>query len=415
MSSLHSKTSSIMVISENDDSELICDLYKESLQYIREQNYEGAFENLSEILQLDPRKVCARNHRANVNYSLERFSESASEYRKAILLKPNSYILTTNLGNAYFSIGNFLKYGSSISAASNKTNNNDGKSNDRKSTATAAATTATTISATAATGAASEEKNPDATKKTTTTTSSSSSSSSSSSNGHSQKKKEEEEKAQIFYKDSCLSFARAICLNRSDPLAWEYLGSLQFEMRNLLQSVRSLVESRRLGPTRASVHANLGDTYRDLGESELAYESYSRAISLDEEKCETPFNNRAAILNSWNRFQEALKDSSRAIELNPSSPFPRRHKANALLGLGKCRQAVEEVLAAIELLPDYFEAYVTLGNCYRKMTTKAFRECENQMWEAYRTAARICPEKALEMLDDLAIRRNLLRELACQQ
>jgi len=71
-----------------------------------------------------------------------------------------------------------------------------------------------------------------------------------------------------------------------------------------------------------------------------------------------------AHLNQRN-YPEALKELTRAVELNPDLPSARALYGRALLNMGNREAAIREFRRELERDPNHFEANVQLGNLYR--------------------------------------------------
>ena len=57
----------------------------------------------------------------------------------------------------------------------------------------------------------------------------------------------------------------------------------------------------------------------------------------------------------------------RAIEIKPDYAEAYNNRGNAYNGLGNYRQAIEDFNRAIEIKPDYAEAYYNRGNAYNSL------------------------------------------------
>lgn len=69
-----------------------------------------------------------------------------------------------------------------------------------------------------------------------------------------------------------------------------------------------------------------------------AIAAYSEAISLDD-KNHVLYSNRSAAYAKAGRYQEALKDAEKTIELNPSWSKGYSRKGSALAGLQRYQEA----------------------------------------------------------------------------
>ena len=74
-----------------------------------------------------------------------------------------------------------------------------------------------------------------------------------------------------------------------------------------------------LNPTDAEGHLELGKTYRELGESEKAIESFQNAIALDD-KHEHAYNNLGLVYTDLRLYVLAIEMFQAALELSPGNP-----------------------------------------------------------------------------------------------
>ncbi|MCG6899786.1 MAG: tetratricopeptide repeat protein [Gammaproteobacteria bacterium] len=101
------------------------------------------------------------------------------------------------------------------------------------------------------------------------------------------------------------------------------------------------------------------------------------------------------------KFHEAVQAFNRAIELKPDYADAYSNRGNALCDLGQLQEAVASYEKAIQLLPDYADAYSNRGNALYKLgrLQEALQSCE--------MAIRLKPDYA----EAYCNRGNALREL----
>ena len=105
----------------------------------------------------------------------------------------------------------------------------------------------------------------------------------------------------------------------------------------------------------ALTFANLGSAYRDLGDDKDALESYNAAIDMNPYQANAYFG-RAVLYRKQGKLSEAIRDFSKAVELQPT--------AQGYVRLGQVlaqAQRREEALAAIDqalrISPESAEAH----------------------------------------------------------
>jgi WD40 repeat protein/Flp pilus assembly protein TadD len=82
------------------------DLNKQSLEQIRQGNFEEAIATLSEAIALDPEFANAYHNRGEVYYKLDNYEQAIADYTTALELKPNNAVTYQRRGLAYFMLGN---------------------------------------------------------------------------------------------------------------------------------------------------------------------------------------------------------------------------------------------------------------------------------------------------------------------
>lgn len=110
---------------------------------------------------------------------------------------------------------------------------------------------------------------------------------------------------------------------------------------------------------------SLGAEFMLRNEDEKAYRYLSRAIELNPNHYKYYYN-RGLLLSKNNKFEEALNDLSKSIELKR---YPKAYGARAnvyykLKDLSKCRADAEMALSAE---PNNIRANYVLGNCYEDL------------------------------------------------
>ncbi len=73
------------------------------------------------------------------------------------------------------------------------------------------------------------------------------------------------------------------------------------------------------------------------------------------------FNQRGIELADRGWLDQATREFSRAIELDPSSPFPRINRASVYMEQGAYLEAMEDLLTSIRLAPEEASAHYHLG------------------------------------------------------
>lgn len=147
------------------------------------------------------------------------------------------------------------------------------------------------------------------------------------------------------------------------------LGGLYWADRQYERAVKSvnaaLEAAQRTDSTRleAGCHNALGIFYTTLGRYEEAIAEYQRAIELDRQS-PYPYNGLGNVYYALGRHEEAITAYQRAIELDPKLASPHYGLGNAYDALGHHDDAIAEFRRAIELDPQDAYPHNGLGNVY---------------------------------------------------
>jgi len=100
------------------------------------------------------------------------------------------------------------------------------------------------------------------------------------------------------------------------------------------------------------------------GHTQEAVKEYSKAIELDPSFA-SAYHNRGILYNNLGEHPKSLEDYSKAIELNPTYVSAYHGRGNTYCDLGEQQKALEDYNKVIELDPSYTFVYNSRGNLYR--------------------------------------------------
>ena len=106
---------------------------------------------------------------------------------------------------------------------------------------------------------------------------------------------------------------------------------------------------------------SLASQHRKAGRYEEAIEEYSKAIELDPNDA-IHFRSRGNSKYFLSRYEEAIEDYNRAIELDPNDAIQFRSRGLSKHNLGRYEEAIEDYNKAIELKPNDAIAFNNRGN-----------------------------------------------------
>jgi protein O-mannosyl-transferase len=140
-------------------------------------------------------------------------------------------------------------------------------------------------------------------------------------------------------------FQRAAEIMPRDPWSHGNMGAYLQQQGRLQEAIAEYRTTLSLSRDRVMIaltQANLGSAYRDLGDDKDALESYNAAIDMNPYQANAYFG-RAVLYRNQGKLTEAIRDFSKAVELQPT--------ADGYVRLGQAlaqAQRREEALAAID-------------------------------------------------------------------
>ena len=107
---------------------------------------------------------------------------------------------------------------------------------------------------------------------------------------------------------------------------------------------------------RAKSEFQRGDTFRMLGQLDMAIQAYSNAIELNP-TCAEAYNNRGIAYQGKQEYDLAIKNYNEAIKLNPKLAHAYYNRGNIYSQKGDFEHTVKDYTKAIELNPELAHAY----------------------------------------------------------
>jgi protein O-GlcNAc transferase len=166
------------------------------------------------------------------------------------------------------------------------------------------------------------------------------------------------------------------------------LGSILMEGGQRAESIAQLGEAVRLLPKSAEAHNALGEAYTAFGETAAARPEFERAVGLDPRHAQAHVN-LAAILLQQGEAQRALPHLDQAIRLlgrRPDAAQPHYLRAKIYTADRDSAKAASELQQAVELRPDFAEAWSDLGDARKGLADV------NGALAAFRRAVALSPE-----------------------
>jgi tetratricopeptide (TPR) repeat protein len=159
-----------------------------------------------------------------------------------------------------------------------------------------------------------------------------------------------------------------------------YLSTEKINLGQSSEAISIIKEGLRKYPVVSSLHDNLGLAYYICGKLDSALYEFNTAIKL--EKIDSYYNNRGMAENGLKVFNNALSDFRKALELNPDFFDAYINSGIAKINLNDYEGAISDFNTAIRLDPSSGLAYYNRGTAYSKINKPA--EAEKDLSEAHR-------------------------------
>lgn len=119
-------------------------------------------------------------------------------------------------------------------------------------------------------------------------------------------------------------------------------------------------------PNKARPYNNRGYAYRMQGKFDYALADYTKAIEIDP-KYHVAWTNRGYIYFSIGQFEKAIDDFSKALALDPKYLEAYSNRSAAYFSIGQYDKALADINKAIGLNPEFFKAYSNRGAIYASL------------------------------------------------
>ena len=158
---------------------------------------------------------------------------------------------------------------------------------------------------------------------------------------------------------------QALQLRKNYALAHHINGSVQQCLGKMNKAIDGYRSALKLDPVLAEAHYFLGNALQMTGKSEEAVSCYRSAIDVQPDYLEA-LSNLGAVLMNLHRFEEALVPLQRASRLCPECEQILCNLGDLALNRDDLDQAESLACSALNVNPNYFDAYILLGKIYRK-------------------------------------------------
>jgi tetratricopeptide (TPR) repeat protein len=110
----------------------------------------------------------------------------------------------------------------------------------------------------------------------------------------------------------------------------------------------------------AATYNNRGIAYKNLGRYQDAIRDYTRALSIDPDNA-SAYINRGFAYDELGRYQDAIRDCTRALSIDPDNAIAYNNRGFAYDELGRYQDAIRDYTRTLSIDPDYAIAYNNRG------------------------------------------------------
>ncbi|MCZ8250285.1 tetratricopeptide repeat protein [Microcystis sp. LE19-195.1E] len=171
-----------------------------------------------------------------------------------------------------------------------------------------------------------------------------------------------EREARENYEQALTVINQAISLVPNNPNYYNEKWAVLSELKRYDEGLAAITQAIDLAP-RAAWYVNRGILYRRQQKYELALDDYNKAIELNPNHANA-YNNRGNLYKDLQKYDLALADYDKAIEINPNFAILYYNRGGLYYNQQKYELALSDINKAIELNPNYAEAYNNRGLLY---------------------------------------------------
>ncbi len=162
----------------------------------------------------------------------------------------------------------------------------------------------------------------------------------------------------------------------NDATLYFLIGMCEFKLQKLTNSKNTLEKSLKINPLLSQANHLFGNVLRDLGNFDLAIESYKKEIGIHPNYPDV-FNDLGILYFIRDEFDRASDAYDHAIKIDSDYADPYQNKAMIYIRQKKFKEAEELLDVAIKLKVNNYEAIAALANLKKHI-------CEfDSAWQLY--------------------------------
>lgn len=169
-----------------------------------------------------------------------------------------------------------------------------------------------------------------------------------------------------FLKEAEKNYTSLLLNNENDPVINYLLGTLRYQLGDLIAAKSMLKHAIEIQPNIAEAHNNLGLIYADLLKLEQAEAEFYKAIKLDPQLIDT-YNNLANLFIKQGKHQDAKKLIYDGLEIDYSDKELWNTLGNLYVEKIKYKQALSCYDKALSISPSFIQALINRGKLNEKL------------------------------------------------
>lgn len=148
-------------------------------------------------------------------------------------------------------------------------------------------------------------------------------------------------------------FVKSLSLDARFYQAWNMLGLAHASKGRLDEAVKAYKKSLEINPQFTDVYNNLGIVYQQMGHLELAENAWKTALAdAAYPNRESPYYNLAKLYVLESRFDEALDNAGKSVDIKPRFAMAHDLKGLVLERLGRLDEAILSYETAVKIVPE---------------------------------------------------------------
>lgn len=159
---------------------------------------------------------------------------------------------------------------------------------------------------------------------------------------------------------------KALELNPEYARAYNIRGAVHLSLAKPKEALDDFNKAVRFGPNDPDAYRNRARLLQDSGEYDLASQDLNKAIELMPDDLDS-YLNRAYLLTKADKLDEALKDYNRILAKDPSQSQIYMEKGKIYYRLRQYRRAADEFDHALKQAPDNASGFLLKGLCHYEL------------------------------------------------